>query len=154
MTSSSVFWPTLLLFGIVTNFQLLLKQWKLSCGMQFGDTIFHQIRGVAMGMSPAPTISNLYVAIYKQIHILPLLQKYLPFYKRFIDNGFAIWLHDNDPMTNANNWTDFKTIVNGSGLSWTFEKPCKKLVLMDMTIRIEEGKIVTALYAKPLALYQ
>jgi hypothetical protein len=122
--------------------------------MRFGDLIFHQIRGVAMGMSPAPTISNLYVAIYEQIHILPLLQKYLRFYKRFIDDGVAIWLHDNDPTTDANNWTNFKAIINGSGLTWTFENPCKKLVFMDMTIRIEEGKIVTALYAKPLALYQ
>jgi hypothetical protein len=107
-----------------------------------------------MGTSPAPTISNLYVAIYEQIHILSLLQKYRPFYKRFIDDGVAIWLHDNDPTTDANNWTDFKTIVNRSGLSWTFKNPCKKLVFMDMTIQIEEGKIVTALYAKPLVLYQ
>jgi hypothetical protein len=30
--------------------------------MRFGDLIFHQIPGVAMGMSPAPTIANLYVA--------------------------------------------------------------------------------------------
>ena len=27
--------------------------------MRFGDLVFHQICGVAMGMSPAPTISNL-----------------------------------------------------------------------------------------------
>ena len=107
-----------------------------------------------MGMSPAPTIANLYVAIYEQIHILPLLQKYLSFYKRFIDDGVAIWLHDDDPTTDANNWTDFKTVVNGSGLTWTFENPCKKIIFMDMTIHIEEGKIVTTLYAKPLALYQ
>jgi hypothetical protein len=65
--------------------------------MQFGNLIYHQIRGVAMGMSPASTIANLYVAIYKLNHIIPLLDKYLMFYKRFIDNGFAIWLHDLDP---------------------------------------------------------
>ena len=42
--------------------------------IQFGDLIFHQIRGVAMGMSPAPTIANLYVAIYELSHILPAAQ--------------------------------------------------------------------------------
>jgi hypothetical protein len=62
--------------------------------MQFGDFIYHQICGVAMGMSPAPTIANLYIAIYKLNLIIPLLDKYLMFCKRFIDNGFAIWLHD------------------------------------------------------------
>ena len=42
--------------------------------MQLGDLVFHQICGVAMGMSPAPTIANLYVAIYEQAQILPLLK--------------------------------------------------------------------------------
>ena len=106
--------------------------------MQFGDLIFHQIWGVAMGMSPAPTIANLYIAIYKLTHILPLLDKYLPFYKRFIDDRFAIWLHNNNPTTDTNNWADFKTIANWSRLKWTFENPCKKLVFMDMTIQIKE----------------
>jgi hypothetical protein len=42
--------------------------------MKFGNLVFHQIRGVAMGMSPAPTIANLYVAIYEAMHILPITQ--------------------------------------------------------------------------------
>ena len=71
-----------------------------------------------MGISPAPTITNPYVAIYEQTHILPLLDKYLPFYKRFIDDGFSILLHNDNPTTDANNWANFKTIVNRSGLKW------------------------------------
>ncbi len=58
--------------------------------MQFGDLIFHQSCGVTMGMSPAPTISNLYVATYEPDHIIPLIHSYLMYYKRFIDDGFAI----------------------------------------------------------------
>jgi hypothetical protein len=69
--------------------------------MLFGDLIYHQICGVATGMLPAPTIANLYVAIYELNHIIPLLDKYLMFYKRFTDEGFAIWLHNLDPAINA-----------------------------------------------------
>ena len=49
--------------------------------MQFGDLIYHQIRGIAMGISPAPTIANLFVAIFELTNIIPLLNKYLFFYK-------------------------------------------------------------------------
>jgi hypothetical protein len=94
--------------------------------MRFGDSIFRQTRGVAMGMSPAPTIANLYVATYERNHIIPLIGSYLMYYKRFIDDGFAIWLHDSDPATNANNWNDFKATCNAMGLSWTFKSPRKK----------------------------
>ena len=122
--------------------------------MRFGDLIYHQTRGVAMGMSPAPTIANLYVAIYELEFIIPLLEKYLMFYKRFIDDGFAVWLHNPDPTIDAENWNNFKALINAMGLSWTFKSPRKKLVFMDMTIQIEGGKIVTTIYAKPMALYQ
>jgi hypothetical protein len=122
--------------------------------MRFGDLIYHQIRGVAMGMSPAPTIANLYVAIYELEFIIPLLEKYLMFYKRFIDDGFAVWLHDLDPTIDAENWNNFKALINAMGLNWTFKSPRKKLIFMDMTIQIEGGKIITTIYAKPLALYQ
>jgi hypothetical protein len=43
------------------------------------------------------------VAIYELNHIIPLLEKYLLFYKRFINNGFAIWLHDPDPTMDEKN---------------------------------------------------
>jgi hypothetical protein len=93
--------------------------------MRFGDLILRQICGVAMGMSPAPTIPNLYVAIYERNHIIPLIGKYLMYYKRFIDNGFAVWLHDENPTTDEKNWHDFKALYNAMGLSLTFKSPKK-----------------------------
>ena len=63
-----------------------------------------------MGMSPAPTIANLYVPIYECVHIIPLIGSYLMYYKRFMDDGFTIWLHNNDSTTNANHWDNFKNI--------------------------------------------
>ena len=38
--------------------------------MRFGDIIVKQLSGIVMGMSPAPTIANLYVAIYEEMHVL------------------------------------------------------------------------------------
>ncbi len=107
-----------------------------------------------MGMSPASTIANPYIAIYKLNHIIPLLDEYLMFYKRFIDNRFAIWLHDLDPTIYATNWNDFKALINAMGLRWMFKSPGNKLIFMDMTIQVKGGKIVTIIHAKPLALYQ
>ncbi len=122
--------------------------------MRFGDLVFHQIRGVAMGMSPAPMIANLYVAIYEATHILPLLNLFLFFLKRFIDDGLGIWLHDPDPDVDAANWILFKTLINAMGLKWTSTKLSTKVIFMDMTIKISGTRLVTALYAKPMALHQ
>jgi hypothetical protein len=36
--------------------------------MRFGDIIVKQISGIATGMSPVPTIANLYVAVYEKVH--------------------------------------------------------------------------------------
>jgi hypothetical protein len=122
--------------------------------MKFGNLIYHQIHGIAMGMSPTPTIANLYDAIYKHYHIIPNVGvKYLMFHKRFIDDKFAVWLHDKDPTTDASKWINFKACINAMGFNWTFKSPRKKLTFMDITIQVEGEKIVTTIYAKPLALY-
>ncbi len=118
--------------------------------------LFHQIHGVAMGMSPAPTIANLYFAIYEATHIFPLLSSFLFFLKRFINDGLGIWLHDQDPDIHKANWILFKTLINAMGLKWTSTKLSKKVIFMDMTMTIEisGNQLVTSLYAKPIALYQ
>jgi hypothetical protein len=85
--------------------------------MQFGDIIVKQISGIAMGMSPAPTIANLYVAIYEELHVLKFLPSPVLYLRRFIDDGFGIWLHDPDPAIDERNWTEFQKCLNASGLS-------------------------------------
>jgi hypothetical protein len=134
--------------AIVDAMEIVMKNNR----MQFGDLIYHRICRVAMGISPASTIANLYIAIYKMAHIIPLLDKYLLFYRRFIDDGFAVWLHDLDPTADVKNWTGFQALHNAMGLNWTFKSPRKKLIFMDMTIQIINNKLVTTIYAKPLVL--
>ena len=43
-------------------------------------------------------------------------------------------------------------MVNGSGIPWTFSPCSKQITFMDITISIENGKLITKLFKKPLAL--
>ena len=71
--------------------------------MHFGNVIVKQISSIAMGMSPAPTIANLFVAIYEEEHVLPFIPLVVKYLCRFINDGFGIWLHDPDLDINNSN---------------------------------------------------
>jgi hypothetical protein len=121
--------------------------------MRFGDIIVKQISGIAMGMSPAPTIANLYVAIYEELHVLKFLPSPVLYLRRFIDDGLGVWLHDPDPMTDERNWREFQDCLNASGLSWLFSNRSQEVVFMDLRLTIKGGRIKSSLYAKPMALH-
>jgi hypothetical protein len=121
--------------------------------MKFGDIFVQQLKGTAMGMSPAPPIANLYVALHEATDILPTFTNNLFFYVRFIDDSLAIWKHDRDPAINARNLEEFKKAINKSGLTWTFTDPSAQVDFMDLTIKIEGKRITTNLFEKPLALH-
>ncbi len=88
--------------------------------MRFGDIIVKQVSGIVMGMSPAPTIANLYVAIYEEMHVLKYMPSTVLCLRCFIDDGLGIWLHNPDPVVNEKNWKEFQDCLNASGLSWIF----------------------------------
>ena len=129
-----------------------IKLVMLNNRMRFGDIVVRQTMGIAMGMSPAPAITSLYIAAYEQPHLLPYLPKPILFLKRFIDDGFGIWLHDANPDIDKNNWQDFKNKVNQSGLIWMFSTCSLQATFLDMTISIENGRLATQLFKKPGAL--
>jgi hypothetical protein len=81
--------------------------------MRFGNIIVKQISRIAMGMSPAPTIANLYVAIYEKVVL---------YFCPFINDGLGVWLHDPDPVADEKNLKDFQDCLNASGLNLIFSK--------------------------------
>ena len=76
--------------------------------MRFGDLITHQHKGIAMGIFPTPTISNIYVAIFENEYIVNKFPTHLYFLQRFIDDGFGIWLRDPDESRDIAEWNTFK----------------------------------------------
>jgi hypothetical protein len=135
--------------AIVEAMSLVMRNNRMS----FGDLVVHQIKGIAMGMLPAPTIANLFVAIFKAEQIVPIIGMFIMFLRRFIDDGFSVWIHDPDPTVDDDNWRLFQMIVNAMGLAWEFTSRSQKVTFMDLKIKIEDRRIVTLLYAKPMALY-
>ena len=88
--------------------------------MTFGDTFIQQLAGIAMEMSPAPPIANLYVALHESTFISDRLKSSLFFYKRFIDDGIGTWIHNEIEAVDRHNWDTFNLIVNNGGLTWEF----------------------------------
>jgi hypothetical protein len=104
--------------------------------MRFGDIIVKQIIGIAMGMFPAPTIANLYVAIFETVHILQYIPVVVLYLHCFINDGFGVWLHDPDPAVDERNWTKFQDCLNASGLRWIFSERSQEAVFMDLWLKI------------------
>ena len=121
--------------------------------MRFSDSIVHQHKGIAMGMAPAPSIANLFVAIYEASNIVTFPQSHLPFLRRFIDDGFGIWLRDGDHDKDEQQWESFQNIINAMGLTWEFSPRSHAVTFMDLNVTLSDGRISTSLYAKPMALH-
>jgi hypothetical protein len=122
--------------------------------MRFGDLFVRQHKGIAMGMSPAPTIANLYVAIFEEQHLLQNPPSSLPFLRRFIDDGFGIWLTNDNHTIDEQQWDSFKSKINNMGLTWEFSDRSDTVTFMDLTISLDStGKFHTKIYAKPMALH-
>ena len=114
--------------------------------MIFGDLIAHQHKGIAMGMLPAPTIANLYVAIFKNEYIINKFSTHLYFLRRFINDGFGIWLRDPDESRDIMEWNKFQTLINSMGLTWDFtERSHTTVLFMDLTITLQHGHFSTSI---------
>ena len=121
---------------------------------KFGDVLVKQIKGIAMGMSPAPPISNLYVAIHEEEEVLQYVTcNWLLFLKRFIDDGIGIWLHHPDFAEDERRWNEFQAVVARGGLAWDFGPRSKAINFMDVTISLAENRVEFALFEKALALH-
>jgi hypothetical protein len=107
--------------------------------MRFDSIIVEQQKGIVMGMSPAPTIANLYISIFKEQYLPPGTPRQLSFLQQFIDDGLGIWLTDPDPTTDELEWERFKKLINSMGLTWEFTTQSTTTTFMDLTISIERG---------------
>jgi hypothetical protein len=121
---------------------------------EFGDTIFRQLTGTAMGTP----VACIYAMIYYSYHEEFLLHKYkehIVYYSRFIDDGFGLWKDLNDPTAYDRFCADVNNFgTHAKALKWTNEDLSDEVIFLDLKIRINASRrIETRTYQKPMNLY-
>jgi hypothetical protein len=120
----------------------------------FGDTLWRQTTGTAMGTPPAPPWATLYFALCEE-DTVPRFDDNLLLYRQYLDDIFGIWLPDADATTNLSQWTDFKAAIKSPTykLVWDFSQLYQSIDLMDLHLTIKDNRIHTTLYEKPTNLH-
>ena len=121
---------------------------------QFGDCIYLQKTGTAMGTPPAPGWATLYFALCEN-KVVPKFANNAFYYKRFIDDIIGLWTIT-DSRTQDTQWNNFKNAINDPvfQLDWDFSDLQKTADFMDLTISINgDQRIETTLYEKPHSLH-
>ena len=80
-----------------------IKNVMLNTRIRSGDIIVRQLRGIAMGMSPAPSFDNPYIAIHELKEVLQYVGSFIFYLCHFVDDGLGVWLHDTNRIVDAAN---------------------------------------------------
>jgi hypothetical protein len=118
----------------------------------FGDTWWHQKIGTAMGTPCACIYATIFFAWFERKMISTQYNNNIIFYRRQIDDIFAIWIPNN---ANPNAWTEFKTDLNQyCKLNWDIDEPTQSVNFLDLTISIDNnGKVQYKTFQKPMNLF-
>ena len=89
--------------AIVPALEIVLKNNRLVCGDLFAE----QLNGITTGTSPATSIANIFLDIFEKENIIHQVASFTPFLKRYIDDGFGVWRHDQDLAKDTVAWNAF-----------------------------------------------
>ena len=120
----------------------------------FGNTLWRQVNGAAMGQPPSPSYATIFFGIHER-KIIPRLKqmKSLLYYFRYLDDVFGGW----DPNTDVNNqrWVSLQKDMNDfHGLEWDFSEQEENINFLDIKVSINSaGRVSTDLFEKDLNPY-
>jgi hypothetical protein len=106
---------------------------------QFGETIFKQTYGIAMGLACAPTLANLFMAVWEA---KANVSERFKFYRRYIDDIFALTLGE-----------DLSSLVSPPGLVLDWESR-DSIPFLDCEVHLHGQEVCVKPYTKALSHYQ
>ena len=111
----------------------------------FNSQNYIQIKGCAMGTKCAPSYANIFMGMFEERYIYPLIEKISNFYVRFIDDIFLIWTGTTDQLMK------FKQQINEvhPSIKFDFNFSNKEINFLDTVVyKTQSGKLETKLYRK------
>jgi len=143
--------------SVSTEFLITLLTLILKCNVfEFDGSLYIQEWGTAMGTHVAPPYANIFMGGLEEF-LASDGAKYLKhifagFYKRFIDDIFLLWQGSREQLDEFISYMNSIHPTIKFSSSFDFEK--REITFLDVSIRIEDGKIITDLFRKPTAAIQ
>lgn len=117
---------------------------------QFGDTMWHQVTGTAMGTPVAPAFASLYLAYFEAQLALEFQASFM-YFRRYIDDGLIIWRpRTEDPFELQRFFAKFTRL---SRLKFTHERSMTEAPFLDLWIIKTDDGLRTKTHQKALNLY-
>ena len=111
----------------------------------FNSQNYLQIKGCAMGTKCAPSYTNIFMGMFEERYICPLIEKISNFYVRFIYDIFLIWTGTTDQLMK------FKQQINEvhPSIKFDFNFSNKEINFLGTVVyKTQSGKLETKLYRK------
>ena len=125
--------------------RVLLETILKNNNLLFMDRHFLQLVGTALGTKATPPYANLSMGCHKETIPKAFIWA-IPFWKRFIDDIFLIFL---DTTKQLQSIKDFMINLHPT-IKFTFEHSTQEISFLDMKIHIgTDRKLSTTLYRKP-----
>lgn len=110
----------------------------------FGGQFYKQDRGVAMGAKYAPSLANLFMALWEEDIVYAQQRPQVVLWARYIDDILLLW--DGDKADLDSFFGELN--INTKGIFLNCEASQHEIHFLDLTIRVKDGQFTTATYFK------
>ena len=124
-----------------------LKSILILSNFVFNCTNFLQIKGCAIETKCAPTYANIYMGIFEETHVYPLIKQKVQLYFRYIDDIFFRW------TGSKNELQQFISRINEvhPSIKFDFNYSKTQIHFLDITItKTSTRKLLTTLHRKEM----
>ena len=153
-------------FPNIEYFMSVLEIVMTESVFEFGDTLWKQVVGTAMGTPCACSYATTTYGWHERTYLIPRYKDMTMegFICRFIDDMIGVWYDPDMPLDlsleeekewfeNNQRWKEFEADLPSLGLEWKLEIPTRSVDFLDLTLRIEKGSIHSRTFQKLMNLY-